>query len=254
MVVQHATFGIGKCGDAVKTTTKQLAMLNRKCHDVFDVSRLSPLEILDRLEQQPWVDQLRSCAAGSGASNNTAYRHLVPVLLIEGATLRRELNDIQQMLKGLSITVASKDCKVFDSLQYNLGLEQVACHQRATLIADLDKQKLADGIVTTEFNQFLQNVLRVQGDPETKSLVDSMSEIVTQLLLLGPCAQQCNKNGDCVLAVCLCDPGFEGESCSMPSPLKPGECAKNCSNHGICENGLCRCDSGWKGKIGRAHV
>lgn len=246
-IVTHATMGIGKCGDAVKETMKKLAGLNSHCHDVFEVSRLSPLEIMYRLELQQWVDGLRECAASSGASNNTAYRHLVPVLLIEGSTLRREVMDIYQMLKGLAVTAASKDCKIFDTVQYDLKISDVTCNNRANSISSINRDVLGATLSTKSFNGVLEDMLRVQGDPELKVTVDNMAEIVSQMLLLGPCASQCNKQGDCVLALCRCDTGFQGDSCSVEVPLAPGECARNCSNHGTCESGMCHCDFGWKG-------
>jgi hypothetical protein len=83
------------------------------------VSRLSPDEILMHLETQTWVDAMRQCGVNG---NNTAYHHLIPVLLLEGATLRKELSDLFQMLKGLTIATSSKDCRVFDTVEYDVSL------------------------------------------------------------------------------------------------------------------------------------
>lgn len=246
-VIGQAAVRISGCGDAVKRTTKELSSLNPRCGDVWASGRLSPLEILDKLEAGEWVDELRLCAAGDGASNVTAFRHLVPRLLLEGATLRREVEDMNTMMKQLLITAVTQDCKVADYLQYDLKIESVPCHERSNELSSMKKDDVGAVVATKGSLGQLQKLLRVDGTMDLKSTVDNLIEIVAVMIKLGPCLESCNAQGDCVEAVCMCDPGFKGPSCAQEVPLLPGECLRNCSRQGDCVDGQCVCYDGWKG-------
>ncbi|XP_077381395.1 teneurin-3 isoform X10 [Festucalex cinctus] len=55
------------------------------------------------------------------------------------------------------------------------------------------------------------------------------------------CPQNCHGNGDCLLGICHCFPGFLGPDCSRAS------CPVLCSGNGQYYLGRCQCYSGWKG-------
>lgn len=60
----------------------------------------------------------------------------------------------------------------------------------------------------------------------------------------GNCPKHCNNKGKCVGATCLCDPGWEGEYCSI---FHCREVA-NCSSSGSCVGpNICSCEDGWEG-------
>ncbi len=57
------------------------------------------------------------------------------------------------------------------------------------------------------------------------------------------CPNACSGNGVCVGGSCDCDPGWEGEDCSIP------KCQPPCQNGGTCTApDTCDCSAGWEGQ------
>ena len=56
------------------------------------------------------------------------------------------------------------------------------------------------------------------------------------------CKAGCNLRGVCWEGQCFCDPGWDGDDCSVEQKCKEG-----CEEHGVCQYGLCFCDLGWEG-------
>ncbi|XP_048400349.1 teneurin-1 isoform X3 [Stegostoma tigrinum] len=52
----------------------------------------------------------------------------------------------------------------------------------------------------------------------------------------------CQGHGACVAGVCICVPGYRGESCEQEDCLDP-----TCSGHGVCVQSVCHCAAGWGG-------
>ena len=60
--------------------------------------------------------------------------------------------------------------------------------------------------------------------------------------LVVPCLDNCHGRGACANGRCFCDPGWAGANCSAPAG-----CANGCSAHGRCVHGTCFCDAGYQG-------
>ena len=56
------------------------------------------------------------------------------------------------------------------------------------------------------------------------------------------CGPGCHGHGECVAGACICDPGYDGESCEL------SVCPLLCSGQGEYSAGECVCRPGWKGK------
>jgi hypothetical protein len=54
------------------------------------------------------------------------------------------------------------------------------------------------------------------------------------------CENQCSSHGRCFRGKCLCDPSFSGPDCSVETL-----CTNECSGHGKCFNSKCFCEEGW---------
>ncbi|XP_067903490.1 teneurin-1 isoform X4 [Heterodontus francisci] len=52
----------------------------------------------------------------------------------------------------------------------------------------------------------------------------------------------CHGHGTCVAGICICVPGYRGESCEEEDCLDPA-----CSGHGVCVQNECHCAAGWGG-------
>uniref|UniRef100_A0A672GFQ3 Tenascin C n=1 Tax=Salarias fasciatus TaxID=181472 RepID=A0A672GFQ3_SALFA len=80
--------------------------------------------------------------------------------------------------------------------------------------------------------------------PDIKDILSRLEMLESELSSL---REQCGSGAGCCGAPvtgtpCICDPGFEGEDCSILS------CPDNCSNRGQCVNGECVCDIGYEGE------
>jgi hypothetical protein len=54
-------------------------------------------------------------------------------------------------------------------------MQHIVCQERATFLADVDKQTIASALTTHSFNDNLQTMLRAGGDLDVKINVDSMA-------------------------------------------------------------------------------
>lgn len=54
------------------------------------------------------------------------------------------------------------------------------------------------------------------------------------------CNLECGPHGSCESGRCVCDPGWQGDVCSVKT------CDPRCSAHGMCSNGTCLCTNGKK--------
>ncbi len=99
------------------------------------------------------------------------------------------------MLKGLSITTATKDCRIFDYVEkevnqipqcscstidpccsaFQLKLGSARCQERPKLLGSMKPDEIAKAVTTVSYNEQLGGVLREGGDMILKSNVDSMS-------------------------------------------------------------------------------
>jgi hypothetical protein len=89
----------------------------------------------------------------------------------------------------------------------------------------------------------MQAKVEVQAKTGTRaqSKATSRASMMTSAKLPNtPCLNDCSNAGVCLNGVCMCDPGKEGNDCSVVS-----SCPDNCSGHGICTRGQCWCDPAW---------
>ena len=64
------------------------------------------------------------------------------------------------------------------------------------------------------------------------------------------CPSGCSGNGVCTLGVCACDLGWEGDACDVDGRARGvylSACPSHCSGNGHCENGACVCLAGYAG-------
>ena len=59
------------------------------------------------------------------------------------------------------------------------------------------------------------------------------------------CNLDCGSHGSCESGRCVCEPGWQGDVCSVKT------CDPRCSAHGMCSNGTCLCTNG---KLERASL
>ena len=52
------------------------------------------------------------------------------------------------------------------------------------------------------------------------------------------CNLECGPHGSCESGRCVCNPGWQGDVCSVKT------CDPRCSAHGMCSNGTCLCTNG----------
>ncbi|XP_078268670.1 teneurin-1 isoform X1 [Rhinoraja longicauda] len=52
----------------------------------------------------------------------------------------------------------------------------------------------------------------------------------------------CHGHGTCIAGMCICVPGYRGQSCEEEDCLDP-----TCSGHGVCVQSKCHCTAGWGG-------
>ena len=52
------------------------------------------------------------------------------------------------------------------------------------------------------------------------------------------CNLDCGPHGSCESGRCVCDPGWQGDVCTVKT------CDPRCSAHGMCSNGTCLCTNG----------
>ncbi|GKT34905.1 hypothetical protein ADUPG1_008170 [Aduncisulcus paluster] len=95
----------------------------------------------------------------------------------------------------------------------------------------------------------------LEGDIENPmSFFDTSGSISPDVCTIPSCSfySYCNDHGTCTgnkltgLQECSCEGGYQGDSCSVASPLV--ECDPSCENGGICYSGICFCADGYSGE------